>query len=73
MRSFQVEVRGHTYRGLWRQQGEDRIEVRTDYGTVWASLDGRAPGDAARQILAALVAPPAKAPAPSRRSAAAYR
>lgn len=61
MRSFQIEVRGHPYRGLWRLEGADRIEVRSDYGTVWASLDGRAPADAAREILAALAPPPAHA------------
>lgn len=63
MHSFQVEVRGHPYRGLWRLEGADRIEVRTDYGTVWASLNGRAPGEAAREILANLVPPRERASA----------
>jgi hypothetical protein len=58
VRSFKIEVRGHPYRGLWRLAGEDRIEVRTDYGTVWASLQGRVPGDVARQVLSDLVPPP---------------
>jgi len=55
MRSFRVEVRGHSYPGLWRLNGLDRLEVRSDYGTVWVDLDGRDPTALARELLAGMI------------------
>jgi hypothetical protein len=58
MRSFKIEVAGMPYRGLWRRDGSDSLEVRSDYGTVWTKLGSREPGDVAREILAGMVPPP---------------
>lgn len=55
MRSFTTEIRGHTYRGAWLAQGSDVVEVRSDYGTIRAPLDGREPGEVAREVLTRIV------------------
>jgi hypothetical protein len=54
MRSFATEIRGHTYRGAWKLEG-NAVEVRSDYGTGWAALEGREPGAVAREVLERIV------------------
>jgi hypothetical protein len=55
MRAFRIELRGHSYHGLWRPDGPDGLEVRSDYGTAWVELGGRNPSDVAREILASMI------------------
>jgi hypothetical protein len=55
MRSFRIDVRGHSYQGLWRPDGADGLEVRSDYGTAWVELGGRNPPDLAREVLASMI------------------
>lgn len=57
MRSFMIEVRGHPYRGLWREEPGGRVQVRTDLGSVWRNLEGREPGVVAREVLQTLAPP----------------
>lgn len=58
MRSFEVEVRGHRYRGAWLLLDDKRIEVRSDYGRQSAYLDGKQPEQVARELLAAMAPRP---------------
>ena len=55
MRSFSIELKGHRYRGLWKPDADDGVEVRSDYGKAYAHLEGRAPGDVAREVLQRMV------------------
>lgn len=55
MRSFQIEVAGHRYSGRWKLENEDRLEVRSDYGTMWRALNGRDPAEVARECLDQMV------------------
>lgn len=56
MRSFTIELGGHRYQGAWKFEGEDHIEVRSDYGKRRADLYGADAGEVARRVLASLVA-----------------
>jgi hypothetical protein len=58
MRSFKIEVRGHTYSGLWVPRTENIIEVRSDYGIVRCRLDGRQPSTVAREGLETIIPGP---------------
>jgi hypothetical protein len=55
MRSFKLEVRGHTYHGTWTPDGAGRVAVRSDYGERSANLDGADPADVARAVLRSMV------------------
>jgi hypothetical protein len=55
MRSFTTEIRGHTYRALWRLADASVVEVRSDYGSDRASLEGREPGEVAREVMTRIV------------------
>jgi len=56
MRSFTIEIQGQRYQGAWKVEGDDHIEVRSDYGSCGAPLYGAEAGDVARRVLANLVA-----------------
>jgi hypothetical protein len=58
MRSFSVDLRGHSYRGAWLPLASDIIEVRCDYGRTKVYLEGRQPGEAARTALAGMIPQP---------------
>lgn len=58
MRSFTIEVSGHRFRGAWRPDGKEWIEVRCDYGRQLAPLRGRNAPDVARAVLAEMVPHP---------------
>jgi hypothetical protein len=55
MRSFTTDIRGHTYRAAWKLEGSEVVEVRSDYGNECAALDGREPGEVAREVLTRIV------------------
>ena len=58
MRSFSVDLRGHSYRGAWLPLSGDLIEVRCDYGRTKVNLEGRQPGEVARSTLARMIPEP---------------
>jgi hypothetical protein len=57
MQSFRIEVKGQTYQGTWILRGQDRVEVRSDYGSRQANLDGRDAAAVARDVLRNLITP----------------
>ena len=56
MRSFSLDVNGHRFRATWKLTGQDRMEVRSDYGSMQVNLGGRDPSVAARDALRTIVA-----------------
>jgi hypothetical protein len=64
MNSFQIEVDGVRYQGLWLRTG-DIVEVRSPYGKSSVALEGRDAPVVARDVLRRLALPRDTSPLPS--------